>query len=242
MTPARRIGVGLLALAGGFGVLDLAQRFGLGAGYTLPAASRTDPVAPLALNREAFKLPGFGDYAVVLDRPIFNDDRKPTRVDDAAVADRPEEATAKPLNATLTSVIITPKVKLAIVKNNENGESEVVRIGRPLSGEQNGWKLVEVSPRGATFEGQGLGRQALDLAVNETTGAVTMQPRPVAGGGSVPVKPTMAQPPNVVPEKGSEPAPDASDQARAEEIRRRIEERRRQLREEAERMRSEPTN
>lgn len=236
MTPARRIGIGLLALAGSFGGLDLAQRFGLGAGYRLPEPSRGDPAAPLALTREVFKLPSWGEYAVVLDRPIFNEDRKPTPVADTAASDKTEEATAKPLNATLTSIIITPEVKLAIVKNNDTGESEVVRMGRPLAGEQNGWKLVEVSPRGATFEGQGLGRQALELAVNETSSGVQVM-APAAGAN---VK-SSGTPENPV---AATPAPenDAASQAHAEEIRRRIEERRRQLREEAERMRSEQTN
>jgi general secretion pathway protein N len=240
MTPARRISIGLLALAGSFGGVDLAQRFGLGTGYALPAASRGEPAAPLALNREAFKLRGWGEYAVVLDRPIFNEDRKPTPVSDTASSDRPEEATAKPLNATLTSIILTPDVKLAIVKNNDTGESEVIRIGRPLAGEQNGWKLVEVSPRGATFEGQGLGRQALELAVSETGSGVQMMVPPASVDGSKPSQPANGQPKAVA--NPAQPETDAASQAHAEEIRRRIEERRRQLREEAERMRSEQTN
>ena len=237
MTPARRIGIGLLALAGSFGGLDLAQRFGLGAGYRLPEPSRGDPAAPLALNRGVFKLPGWGEYAVVLDRPIFNEDRKPTPVSESAATDKPEEATAKPLNATLTSIILTPDVKLAIVKNNDTGESEVVRMGRPLAGEQNGWTLVEVSPRGATFEGQGLGRQALELAVNETSSGVQVTTPSPAGNAK-------SAAPGGAPPVAATPAPesDAASQAHAEEIRRRIEERRRQLREEAERMRSEQTN
>lgn len=236
MTPARRIGIGLLALAGSFGGLDLAQRFGLGAGYRLPESGRGDPAAPLALNREVFKLPSWGDYAIVLDRPIFNEDRKPTPISDTAATGKTEEATAKPLNATLTSIILTPDVKLAIVKNNDTGESEVIRMGRPLKGEQNGWTLVEVSPRGATFEGQGLGRQALELAVNEASSGVQMVPP----GAVNPGKPVPAP----VSAANGKPGPetDASSQAHAEEIRRRIEERRRQLREEAERMRSEQTN
>ncbi|MBI2397186.1 MAG: hypothetical protein HYV17_05275 [Xanthomonadales bacterium] len=236
MSPARRIGIGLLSLAGLFGGLDLAQRFGLGSGYRLPPAQRGATAAPLALQRESFKLPSWSDYAVVLDRPIFNEDRKPTPISaDAAGSQNPDEATAAPLNATLTSVIITPKMKLAIVKDNNTGTSEVVRVGRPLPGEQNGWTLVEVSPRGATFEGQGLGRQALELAVNEAAAAgVKMTPVPAAEAG----KPGVP----MVPPAAAAATSDAASQAHAEEIRRRIEERRRQLREEAERMRSEQTN
>ncbi|MBK6726175.1 MAG: hypothetical protein IPG63_02765 [Xanthomonadales bacterium] len=235
MTPARRIGAGLLSLAAIFGSLDVAQRFGIGSGHRLPPAQRGSAAAPLALQRESFKLPSWSDYAIVLDRPIFNEDRKPTPIESAAgTGENSGEATAAPLNATLTSVIITPGVKLAIVKDNNTGVSEVVRLGRPLPGEQNGWTLVEVSPRGATFEGQGLGRQALELAVSEASAAgVQMQPAAAAAAGGKPSEP-------VTPLAAA--ASDASSQAHAEEIRRRIEERRRQLREEAERMRSEQTN
>ena len=192
-----------------------------------------------SLKRETFKLEAWGDYAVVLDRPIFNEDRKPTPVSaDANASDTAGEATAKPLNATLTSIIMTPDVKLAIVKNNDTGESEVIRIGRPLAGEQNGWKLVEVSPRGATFEGQGLGRQALELAVNESSSGVQKVP----AAGPEPAKDAPVSPINQPPATAPAVENDAASQAHAEEIRRRIEERRRQLREEAERMRSEQTN
>jgi general secretion pathway protein N len=235
MTPARRISIGLLSLAGTLGGLDLAQRFGLGAGHSLPELSRGTPAAPLALKRDAFKLPSLSEYAVVMDKPIFNEDRKPTPVEVNPNDVKPSgEVVAQPLNATLTSIIITPDVKLAIVKDNTTGNSEVVRIGRPLPGEQNGWKLVEVSPRGATFEGQGLGRQALELTVNES--AAVQRVEAPAADGSKPPQPT-PNPGQAAPADG-----DAASQARAEEIRRRIEERRRQLREEAERMRSEQTN
>jgi general secretion pathway protein N len=236
MTPARRIGIGLLALAGGFGGIDLAQRFGLGSGFRLPEAARGEPAAPLSLNRETFKLPGWGDYGVVLDRPVFNEDRKPTPVGDTAAADPQQSATAKPLNATLTSVIIAPEVRLAIVKNNDTGESEVVRVGRTLAGEQNGWTLVEVSPRGVTLEGEGLGRQSLELAVNESAAGVQVVASPQA------VVPKVAPVPGQPQEAAAAGGSDSASQAHAEEIRRRIEERRRQLREEAERMRSEQPN
>lgn len=240
MTPARRISIGLLGLAGTFGALDVAQRLGLGTGYALPEGVRGTPAAPLSLKRDAFKLPVWTEYAEVLDRPIFNEDRKPTPVS-AAVTDKPAGAEVQPLNATLTSVIITPTVKLAIVKDNNTGVSEVVRVGRPLPGEQKGWSLVEVSPRGATFEGQGLGRQSLELAVNEVSTGVQMMPGTVPEVGKSPAgmspaaSPTPPTPPPTVED-------DAASQARAEDIRKRIEERRRQLREEAERMRSDQTN
>jgi len=240
MTPARRISIGLLGLAGTFGAFDVAQRLGLGTGYALPESVRGTPAAPLSLKRDAFKLPVWTEYAMVLDRPIFNEDRKPTPVS-ATVSDKPAGVEVQPLNATLTSVIITPTVKLAIVKDNTTGVSEVVRVGRPLPGEQKGWSLVEVSPRGATFEGQGLGKQSLELAVNEVSAGVQMMPGNVAEAGKVP-------PPALSPAGAGAATPppaaedDAASQARAEDIRKRIEERRRQLREEAERMRSDQTN
>ena len=235
MTPARRVSVALLALAGLFGGLDLAQRLGLGTSYQLPLAPRGTPAAPLSLQRDAFKLSSWGEYSIVLERPIFNEDRKPTPVSEVK-GDAPPEGVAVPLNATLTSVIITPKLRLAIVKDNVTGTSEVIHVGHPLPGEQNGWKLVELTPRGATFEGQGLGKQSLELAVNEASVGVQKVP------GATPPPPEAGKTEAAASAVATPVETDAAGQARAEEIRRRIEERRRQLREEAERMRSEQPN
>jgi general secretion pathway protein N len=194
-----------------------------------------------------FKLPSWSEYAPVLAHPVFNETREPTPVDAVAEAGKDGEAkaVAQPINVTLTSIIMTPKLKLAIVRDNNSGQSVVVKVGTALEGEQSGWKLVEVEPRKAIFEGQGLGRQELELVVDASARAAPPMPLPgaapvpgVPGAAGVPPPPPAQPPPATMATASDNVSADANNQARAEEIRKRIEERRRQLREEAERMRS----
>jgi general secretion pathway protein N len=231
MTPSRRITILLSSIAASLAGLGAAQMLGLGDGYRLlPASERGVEASALsALDRSVFKLPSWGDYAGVLAHPVFNETREPTPVDAVVAEDGAgAEPTAQPINVTLTSILITPKVKIAIVRDNNTGLSSVVKVGSALEGEQSGWKLVEVRPRGAVFEGQGLGRQDLELDVNTAAAAAGA---PLPPGMAAPAPPALATTP-------PEQAPDGNNQVRAEEIRKRIEERRKQLREEAERMRS----
>ena len=237
MTPSRRITYILSGCAIALGGLAVAQQLGVGEGYGLLPANRrsAESSALSALDREVFKLRSWGVYAGVLEHPVFNESREPTPVDEVVSDDAADaEPSAQPINVALTSIIITPKVKLAIVRDNNTGLSSVIKVGSTLEGEQSGWKLVEVRPRGAVFEGQGLGRQDLELAVDASA---------PAAGNPMPGNPTPGLPAPVpavaaLPTDKQQPAPDVDNQKRAEEIRLRIEERRKQLREEAERMRS----
>lgn len=241
MSPAKRVTIILSALASLFGAIGIAQKLGLGDGYTLlPSDQKAQKSNVLAaLDQGDFKLPSWGEYAAVLEHPVFNESREPTPIDESTSEGPQGPATAQPINVTLTSIIMTPKVKLAIVRDNNTGLSTVVKTGASLEGEQSGWKLVEVRPRVAVFEGEGLGRQELELLVDASKAAPVMP-------GAAPIPPGMPgsnvpppQPPPMTTAMVSDnQAPDANNQARAEEIRKRIEERRKQLREEAERMRS----
>lgn len=243
MTPTRRIGILLSSLVTVLGSLGVAQRFGVGEGYRLlparsPAAQR-DVLAQL--DHEPFKLDSWGEYASVLEHPLFNEDRQPTPVEPTAASGADAEPSVPPINVTLTSIIMTPVLKLAIVRDKASGKSQVVKLGTLLDGEQSGWKLVEVNPRMAVFEGQGIGRQNLELDVSDkgpsgaAAPAAAKPPGPQsvaeAAFGVATGQPAVAEP------QASPAAGGAQD--RAEEIRKRIEERRKQLREEAERMRSE---
>ncbi|PIV32755.1 MAG: hypothetical protein COS34_11505 [Lysobacterales bacterium CG02_land_8_20_14_3_00_62_12] len=254
MIPTKRITMILGSLVATLAGLGSAQQFGLGDGYTLlPADPKaTNAGVALALDRQPFQLASWGEYTAILDHPVFNESREPTPVEENLAGEGANaEPTAQPINVTLTSIIITPKLKLAIVRDNNSGKSQVVKIGMPLDAEQNGWKLVEVSPRAAVFEGQGLGRQNLELLVSgAVAGAAGVAPvaasSPANGYGraDAPVPGNRGpQTPNSAPMNppgGVEnPAIAAAAQDRTEEIRKRIEERRKQLREEAARMRTE---
>lgn len=262
MTRAQRLILTLGSVALLLAAVLIAQKFGLGDDYRLapldPAASKVSPTATPV--RRAMVLKPFSNYEMLLQRPLFNEDRKPTPVEEAA-SETPQ-ATVAALDAQLTGIILMPNTKLAMLRENASGKGLRVRLGSELDGALAGWKLVDLQPRKAVFEAQGQGRQELELAVdkagapavaaplvpNMQTGASPMgrpQTPPTPGGLATPVMPQVpnkeqivqssgvsAQP--VEPAQGSTVEPEQPEVA--ESIRQRIEERRRQLREEAARL------
>lgn len=249
MTRGRRIATGLGTAAGVLLVAVLAMAFGLGRGYSLADLDAADVPAPVEvrLTAEMPRMPGAATYADVLVRPLFNESRRPEALPDAgAVADAVPSA---PLNVSISGIIITPEARIALVTNNANQQTERVRLGQPLGGDQSAWTLAELRPRAAVFDGGSLGRQEIELTTDTagmpaTAGSVAIQPPPIdpAVGGQPP-----SGPPTVLPaalsvpgsnakadEQGVQAAPAGAPSE--EEIRKRIEERRRQLREEAQRI------
>jgi general secretion pathway protein N len=150
----------------------------------------------------------------------------------------------------LTSVIITPRLRLAIVEPSSGGESVRVREGESAEG-LGGWRLVELRPRAAVFEGPG-GRRELPLRV-WAGGGDGVAPAPATASAAVPPppdedanRPLSAQGDSPVPdaapeEPGPASAPAATDTRRQmDAIRRRIEARRAQLRREAQQSQAQP--
>ena len=123
--------------------------------------------------------------------------------------------------------------------------SQTVSVGAALEGDQSAWRLTELEPRRAVFEGPG-GRSTMDLRVFDGQGGEPPTPIGQAGaprGGNEPQAAAEAAGENKPDEAVRQGNPDGSlpesAEARAEQIRRRIEERRRQMREEAERRNAE---
>lgn len=236
MTRGKRIAVLLGAIAGALALLAIAQQAGVGSGYrTLAAEAPADVPRFTGLERESQKLAEFSEYGDILAQPLFNESRAPEAVAETGEPGEDAGASASPLNVALTGVIITPDVKIAFVRDNATNEVRRVKLGNPLEGEQSGWKLVELKPRGAVFEGEGLGKQEVELTT-DTRGAAPTAPAVVAVAD--PNAPAPAVPdPNATPaqQAGIQPG-EQTVMANADEIRRRIEERRKQLREEAQRM------
>jgi general secretion pathway protein N len=233
------------------GVL-LVVEFGLGARYSLhpdgvPEAGQVPEVALLSGLATA---EGFEHYSSIVERPLFSADRRPIAADAAGQAAADEAPAPAPLTVVVTSIILTDDKRIAIVVDPSSNKSQTVSMGGALSGDQAAWRLVELEPRRAVFEGPG-GRSALDLRVFDGQGGEP--PTPVA----VPSQANRDAAANTAgagsnrgnaagnASKGDSPAvpgggPQAdSPEARAEAIRKRIEERRRQMREEAERANAE---
>jgi general secretion pathway protein N len=212
------------------------------------------PRASLATTRS--RLGPLLSYAQVGERPLLSQDRRPPpQVADAAGG-------TDELDVMLTSVLMTPRLQLAILTDTKDQSSRRVRVGENVSGSN--WRLASLGPRSAVLDGP-TGQRTLELRVYDgqggapptvvsagvpTPGTVAAAP-PRAGEGSgtavagdaggnaagaVPPRnrPVVAaQPQPATPQAGAQGQP-ATQDAQIEAIRRRIEARRAQMRAEAE--------
>jgi general secretion pathway protein N len=220
---------GLIGVCAVLCLAAVVQYAGFGRGYRwlveAPDAAGVPPVGKI--DREPFKLPPATEFAAIEQRPLFNDDRKPTPIDATAeaAADAPPE---KPLNVTLTGVIVTPGVHIALVRDNARNQSMALKVGMPLEGDQASWVLTEVKARSAVFTSASNEESEIELetaAAPARPGRTPSRPpaRRSASGGFLP---------HTVASKAAQPARnDRSDLAK------RIEERRKKMREDAERLR-----
>ncbi len=255
-TPLNWLLAALAVWALGFAIVALT---GFGGRYTLQGDNAS--LAPaLPSGRVTVSKPALQPlqaYAEASSRPLFYPDRKPTT---AKAVDTPAD---QPLDVVLTSVIITPQLRMAIVHDNASSKSLGVREGQPIVGGPQGWKLVEVTPRQAIFEGSG-GRSTLDLRVfngqgGEAPTANGLNPQVVSATNSNPPPPPPPIPkppavpdldPNAVPpimradaanaQAAAQAATETADAVNnalaagaAEAIRQRIEARRKQAQEDA---------
>lgn len=187
------------------------------------------PALPVVtLDAVGSRLGPASDYLEVGNRPLFSRDRRPAPM----TADT--GTVAVPLEVNLTSVLITPGLKLAIVQNTSDGASRRVRLGDVLEGTD--WRLIQLEPRRAVFEGAEGQR---DLALRVFDGSGGQSPTPQATG-PVPAAATATNQPGVATAPGAvagnvpdTPAPAAAPtvapvtpEEQVEAIRRRIEARR----------------
>lgn len=229
------LAVWVLALAGmGGNIATLDDDAALAKPLPAPRASTANRIGALPL------------YAEIGERPLFSTDRRP----------RPfylqgnGEETAKAFDYVLTSVLITPMVKLAILQPPDGSQSLRVKLGEAPE-PQPAWRLTAVNERSAVFEGPE-GQRTLELRVFDGQGgqaptSITgapgrTAPAPVATADEKPgpqgpveedpgskqvAAPATTAKPAVTP-----PAPMTAD-AQMEAIRRRIQARRDQLRRES---------
>jgi len=222
-----------------------------GSGYKLlpmPAEAAVAGSDPSAAKKPVHPAMGpLEDYAEAYTHPLFYLDRKPIAVH---VGPGTDAAAAQQLDVTLTSVIMSPGLQMALVQDPKTKEVYRVREGQSLGGTYSGWKLTGLSPRSATFAGGGQGESTLELRVFDGKGGeeptrMGLTPQAVAAGAAgtphpghpVPdIEVQQPPPPETTPDP-SQPDPAANEAAaraaaeaanQAEQIRRRIEERRKQ--------------
>lgn len=164
-------------------------------------------------------------YAVITERPVFNESRQPIIEDGSAGDDEGEDLAEEEVDAPeleLVGVIITPSIRMVTLKSKESDQSLIAFEGRPLEGNYGTWQVSLIEPRQVTLSsGRGEQKQ-LKLQVHD---AMIAEPPKMAAAGKDESSET----------EGGQGEGD-SDQplSRAEEIRQRIAERREELRRAAE--------
>ena len=239
LRAARWLMIGLAAGCALLAITLMVQLAGFGRGYGWLADEAG--VAPLdvgTIDRTPFSLPPESTYSAIAERPLFNDDRQPTPID--ALADAEPAAPPVPLNITLTGVIVTSKVRLAMIQDKARNQPLALKVGMPLEGEQSQWTLVEVNARSAVFVNPANERSEVELE----TSAVPLPAVAAAPAIQQPVPPRQTtkpgQPQQQPAQPGAGPVAEQGATNANEDLVQRIEERRRQMREEAEKLRQQP--
>lgn len=159
-----------------------------------------DPGLLVPLPQSIAMQPALGpadQYLANAERPLFASDRRPHPF---ALEGGESEDPAEGFDYVLTSVLITPGMQLAIVRKREGGDPLRVKLDESLA--QTGWRLIELTPRAAVFEGP-QGRRSLDLQVFDGTGG---EPASAAlASAQAPQQTIAAQPANSPPQPQQRP-------------------------------------
>ncbi|MBV2209734.1 MAG: hypothetical protein KUL77_09245 [Thermomonas sp.] len=206
----------LLALGCGAALLLwLAALLGL-ARHAPELPAETGKALPQITPQTVNRVGSLSQYAQAVERPLFTENRRP-RAFVAAVMGEGADSEAAALDFMLTGVLISPNARLAMLQPSGGGDTQRVREGAEPEG-ATGWRLLEVQPRRAVFEGPG-GQVTLDLRTQGGTGKATSMDAEAAAVGAVPPPPPPPPPSSAA----------STDQSRVEDIRRRIEARRAEL-------------
>jgi general secretion pathway protein N len=213
-----------------------------------PALLRTLPT-PRPVQAE--RIAPLSQYAEVGARPLFSEDRRPQPF---SLQPAGEGEQAQAFEFLLTSVLMTPNFQMAIIQPAAGGDSIRMKVDEAPS-EAQGWRLVSVEPRAATFIGP-QGEKRLELRTYDGTGGTA--PTPSRTTTTASTNPVQAPDVEAVPPPPPPPPPTATTnkptqvgsslpdtpmtpEAQMEAIRKRIEARRAQLRQEAQRQQQAPT-
>lgn len=216
-----------LVLAGACGLLlllILLFQLGAGRGYQWWSPETVDTLAPRdQLDRSLLALPAWSEFADVNTRPLFNEDRKPTPPAPPETLLHGDAPIPK-LNVTLSGIVMTRSLRMAMIVENGKNQSSAIREGHALPGELAAWSLVAVKPRGATFKNAAGEQVELELIAKGNG----QKPPP-------PSSPESQQQAAAAPAMLPQAYPSPGQPAQSAELRERIEARRKQLQEQAER-------
>ena len=235
----------LLAALAGWAVLAwLLALFGMGGSIRpLPADPSLVQALPQLRPPAAERLGPMSQYSETGARPLFSENRQPVPffISGEEGGEQPQS-----FDFVLSSVLITPALKMAILQTTEGGESVRVKLGEAPESAPN-WQLVEINPRSVVIAGPE-GRKTLELRVFDGLGgeAPTAMSPPLPPGPVQQVQPPRrstaptpdsARPPPASADamspqaESAAPEPELTTEQQMDLIRKRIEARRAQLRE-----------
>ena len=138
---------------------------------------------PQAAKPGAERLGPLGQYSEIGARPLFSDDRRPQPFFINPEGEGEEQNT---FDFVLTSVLLTPRLTMAIVQPTGGGDPVRLKIGEAPETAP-AWALASVNPRSVVFNGPE-GERTLELRVFDGVGgepptavAAPPQPRTAAG-------------------------------------------------------------
>jgi hypothetical protein len=166
-------------------------------------------------------------FAVVTDRPVFNESRLPElETGEGGDADDPdalaEDVVVDAPELELAGVVITPSLRMVTLRQKNAKESLVAFEGQPLQGDYGSWHVSRIEPREITLAA-GDGRE-LELQLQVHDAKIAPPPKAEKKPAAVAAEQAAAD------DETTEDRP----LTRAEEIRQRIAERREELRRAAE--------
>ena len=151
----------------------------------LPEDAQLVPALPALPKALPERLKPLEQYAEIVNRPLFADDRRPH-----AFSLQPQgEGEAKTFDYVLTSVMITPTFKMAIIQPPDGSSAPLrIKLGEADASLPN-WRLASLDARSAVFSGPE-GERQLELRVfngvgGEAPTAVTKTDAPRPAGQPV---------------------------------------------------------
>lgn len=139
------------------------------------------------------RLGPYTQYGELASRPLFSEDRRPKPF---SLRGEGEGEQTNAFDYVLTSVLLTPGLKLAILQpagDAQGGAPIRVKLGE--SAEQAAaWRLVSLEPRQAVFEGPD-GQRTIELRAYDGTGGEPATPasQPVARSGAPAIRPVVSR-------------------------------------------------
>ena len=229
----------LAALAGWALLVGVLALFGMG-GRIRPLPDDPGLVTRLPELSAAVpeRLGPFAQYAGIGTRPLFAPDRQPQPF---LIGSEAGDVQAQASDFVLSSVLITPSLRLAIVQPAQGGEGIRLKVGEAPPAAP-AWRVVAINPRSVVFNGPE-GERTLELRVFDGDGGQrasaptanaapsARDPTPPAAGGSTSSRPIQTSPGPSASSAVMETAePVLSTEQQMDAIRKRIEARRAQLR------------